>query len=113
MNLAYITHLLVLASAIKAFPLGDQSQHPGSHLDWAPCELEGLDHDLIHVPIDCAKLAVPLDYTDPHGSEELQLQLLKVNATKEPVLGSVLLNPGGPGSSGVEDVAEKGHIYDE
>ena len=113
MNFLYIAHLLLLASAIKAFPLGDQSQHQESPLEWAPCELDGLDQDSIQVPIDCAKLAVPLDYTDPNGSEELQLQLLKINATKEPFLGSVLFNPGGPGASAVEDVAEKGHIYGE
>ncbi|THC94863.1 hypothetical protein EYZ11_005664 [Aspergillus tanneri] len=51
----------------------------------------------------------------PHGDNNsertIQLQLLKVNATKEPFKGSVIFNPGGPGNSGVEEVALKGHTY--
>ncbi|GAB1216694.1 hypothetical protein ATERTT37_005912 [Aspergillus terreus] len=39
------------------------------------------------------------------------LQLVKVNATEEPVKGSVIFNPGGPGSSGVEEVVQKGPAY--
>lgn len=112
MKLLSTAQLLLLASGIGAFPLEDRSQNTVSQLKWEPCDLEGLGKDQVPNKIDCAKLKVPLDYTDPN-CDELELQLLKVNATKEPVLGSVLLNPGGPGSSGVEDVAKKGHIYDE
>ncbi|KAH6858835.1 TAP-like protein-domain-containing protein [Alternaria rosae] len=44
------------------------------------------------------KLAVPLDYTLPQSKNNtLTLNILKVKATKEPKLGSVLTNWGGPG----------------
>jgi len=44
------------------------------------------------------KLAVPLDYTLPQSKNNtLILNILKVKATKEPRLGSVLTNWGGPG----------------
>ncbi|KAI4612841.1 hypothetical protein J4E80_006896 [Alternaria sp. BMP 0032] len=44
------------------------------------------------------KLAVPLDYTLPHSNNNtLTLNILKVKATREPRLGSVLTNWGGPG----------------
>ena len=44
------------------------------------------------------KLAVPLDYTLPQSKNNtLTLNILKVNATREPKLGSVLTNWGGPG----------------
>ena len=44
------------------------------------------------------KLAVPLDYTLPQSNNNtLTLNILKVKATKEPKLGSVLTNWGGPG----------------
>ena len=44
------------------------------------------------------KLAVPLDYTLPHSNNNtLTLNILKVKATREPKLGSVLTNWGGPG----------------
>lgn len=56
---------------------------------------------------DCAHIEVPLDYTD-ETSEQLQLDLFKVNATEEPVLGSVLINFGGPGGTGVENLAAVG-----
>ena len=59
------------------------------------------------VPVQCAKLAVPLDYMDLGKSERLELDLIKINATKEPYLGSMLFNPGGPGASGVDQVATK------
>jgi hypothetical protein len=43
-------------------------------------------------------LAVPLDYTLPQSEDNtLTLNILKVNATKVPKLGSVLTNWGGPG----------------
>jgi hypothetical protein len=111
MNFLSITSLLVAAIA-KAFPHGGQNQNYGDSLSWSACDLPGFDTSSVKVPIQCANLDVPLDYTNPN-SGEIPLQLLKVNATKQPVLGSVLFNPGGPGSSAVEDVAQKGHIYDE
>ena len=52
---------------------------------------------------DCAKLSVPLDYTNPN-SEPLELSLFRVNATEEPVLGTVLINFGGPGGTGAENL---------
>lgn len=49
-------------------------------------------------PFECSKLSVPLDYTDP-DSAPLNLDLFRVKATKEPVLGTILYNPGGPGGN--------------
>ncbi|KAK6373770.1 hypothetical protein LTS17_008263 [Exophiala oligosperma] len=54
-------------------------------------------------PFDCAKLTVPLDYTNS-SRETLDLALFRVNATKKPVLGSVLINFGGPGGTGAENL---------
>lgn len=50
----------------------------------------------------CARLEVPLDYQDPDG-RTAQIALLRVTAKGEPSkrIGSILLNPGGPGFSGV------------
>ena len=52
------------------------------------------------VPYTCGTLTVPLDYSDPSSSKTLDLALAKVAATKQPKKGSILFNPGGPGSSG-------------
>jgi pimeloyl-ACP methyl ester carboxylesterase len=49
----------------------------------------------------CAKITVPLDYADPAGSD-LQLQVIRHPATSKEPLGSLVVNPGGPGASGVD-----------
>lgn len=48
--------------------------------------------------VECGTLPVPLDYTED-DSPPLELDLFRVKATQEPVLGTVLFNPGGPGGS--------------
>ena len=52
-------------------------------------------------PNQCAKLTVPIDYAHPDGAT-LKLAVLKV-AAKSPSdrIGSLVVNPGGPGGSGV------------
>lgn len=52
---------------------------------------------------DCANLVVPLDYNDSN-SQSLTLDLFRVNATAEPVLGTVLINFGGPGGTGAQNL---------
>jgi pimeloyl-ACP methyl ester carboxylesterase len=48
---------------------------------------------------ECARLEVPLDYENPDG-RTAQIALLRVPAQGEPI-GSLLLNPGGPGYAGM------------
>jgi len=50
---------------------------------------------------ECGKLSVPLDYTNSDPGS-IQLELFRVQATKEPVMGTVLINPGGPGGTAAE-----------
>lgn len=52
----------------------------------------------------CAKLAVPLDYTRPAGTQA-QIGVLRQRATGGNRIGSLLFNPGGPGASGMSLVA--------
>jgi pimeloyl-ACP methyl ester carboxylesterase len=49
----------------------------------------------------CARLSVPLDYTNPNG-RTIQLQLLRIHEQNTQPIGSLLVNPGGPGGSGIE-----------
>lgn len=49
----------------------------------------------------CAWLEVPVDYDDPAG-ETIRLAVLKVPANARSRLGSLVVNPGGPGASGVD-----------
>ncbi len=62
-------------------------------LTWSGCE-DGLT---------CAWLTVPLDYADPTGAT-IRLRVAKATATGPAAArqGSVVVNPGGPGASGVD-----------
>ena len=51
-------------------------------------------------PNQCARLTVPIDYAHPEG-DTLKLAVLKVVASGPTPLGSLVVNPGGPGGSGV------------
>lgn len=54
----------------------------------------------------CAKLTVPIDYAHPDGAT-IQLSLLKVPSTDPSKrIGSLVVNPGGPGGSGVSYAAD-------
>jgi pimeloyl-ACP methyl ester carboxylesterase len=53
--------------------------------------------------VKCAQLTVPLDYDDPSG-ETIKLAVLKVPAQGKRI-GSLVVNPGGPGASGVQYAA--------
>lgn len=51
---------------------------------------------------ECATMSVPLDYAKPDGAK-LSIKLLRVKAkTPGSRIGSLVVNPGGPGGSGVE-----------
>lgn len=50
---------------------------------------------------DCAQLPVPLDYAKPNGAQ-LRIEVIRVHYDDQPHrLGSLIVNPGGPGGSGV------------
>lgn len=77
----------------------------GQMLDWESCaDLVTSDETkFFRAPsLQCADLAVPLSYDDPTGPT-ITLKVLRKQAT-DPAnrTGSVVVNPGGPGASGVE-----------
>ncbi|MFE9684460.1 alpha/beta hydrolase [Streptomyces sp. NPDC006285] len=54
-----------------------------------------------HPTLQCASLKVPLDHTDPHG-RRVTLALSRVpHTSKKTYQGPLLVNPGGPGGSGL------------
>ena len=78
-----------------------------SGLTWQPCpELNQqitASNGIAGATFDCAHLEVPLDYTNS-SSVPLELSLFRVNATQEPKLGSILINFGGPGGTGAQNL---------
>ncbi|MFG2681969.1 alpha/beta hydrolase [Streptomyces sp. NPDC048392] len=71
---------------------------------WAACEGTEMPKDL-----QCGKVTVPLDYARPQG-ETLDVALARYRATGGS-RGSVLLNFGGPGGSGVSELALGGKEF--
>jgi pimeloyl-ACP methyl ester carboxylesterase len=65
-----------------------------SHLHWHKC-------DAYFESFLCSELAVPIDYGRP-ADGNLKLALVERPATDAPVLGDIVINPGGPGGSGVQ-----------
>ncbi|KRE60875.1 alpha/beta hydrolase [Nostocoides sp. Soil756] len=60
-------------------------------LDWQDCS-----------GAECARLTVPVDYADPSGST-IEIAVLRVPAKRASKrIGSLVVNPGGPGGSGVD-----------
>ena len=68
-----------------------------------PTKLLGLPPArLADLKFGCGTISVPQDYADPSGSQ-LRLVLLRIHdVTDTAPIGSLLVNPGGPGGSGVE-----------
>ena len=71
-------------------------------------------------PLECATAEVPRDYARPDGPK-LELALIRYRATdREHRIGSLFVNPGGPGGSGIEMIREAppaalaafGRLYD-
>jgi pimeloyl-ACP methyl ester carboxylesterase len=75
---------------------------PGSPIQWGPCPST---NPMVPIPADaeCGKLSVPVDYSKPDG-DVAQLAMIRIKATGDKI-GSLVINPGGPGESGVESAA--------
>lgn len=76
-------------------------------IEWGPCGDLGFNET---VSLSCGSLTVPLDYAEPDSGETLDLQILKVPALKQPSKGSVFFNFGGPGASGIGEMALMGNL---
>jgi pimeloyl-ACP methyl ester carboxylesterase len=85
--------------AVTAPPSPDLARFYSQHLAWSDCR----DGDR------CATLTVPLDYRRPAG-ETVRLALLQVPAAGDRI-GSLVVNPGGPGAPGTDQAAQRGGAY--
>ena len=52
----------------------------------------------------CADVHAPLDWSEPEAGETIRLRLVKQPATGGAAIGTLFVNPGGPGASGAEYV---------
>jgi len=95
-----VAKVLVLVTLIvTSCSLNRTSTHPSSTPSFSPGTIAWKD---CGGSFQCGTLQVPLDYDHP-SARTISLALLRVRARDSAKrIGSVLLNPGGPGESGIE-----------
>ncbi len=76
----------------------------GQELRWRPCDTQ-----------ECANLIVPVDYAHPDG-RTARIAVRRAGATSpvrstSPARDALVVNPGGPGTSGVEMAARAGRFF--
>ncbi|KAI1862335.1 uncharacterized protein JN550_010197 [Neoarthrinium moseri] len=102
-SLLVLPGLLHLAAASCSKQCTFDSIVPSTTLTWCPC----------YDGFFCAKLDVPLDYQNPDFARA-SVPIIKYpaasNSSFGPYQGMVLLNPGGPGGSGVNLARENGTL---
>lgn len=93
--LSLIALLVGVASVAVAAP-GNAAEQPSvPQLEWTSC----------NVVYQCATATVPLDYDDPAG-KTIELALIRKPATDaEQRIGSLFINPGGPGGANTDLVS--------
>ena len=75
---------------------------PVPEIDWHPCKAADRQG------MDCARYKVPRDYDKPNG-KHIGIKLVRIPAANQAEkLGTIFLNPGGPGGSGVDFIVGAG-----
>ena len=91
------------AATKAAVPQGLESFY-GQKVEWYDCvAAAGVEKSAEKTGFQCAKVTVPLDYSQPDG-QTIEIAMKKHLATGSVRQGTLFMNPGGPGGSGVDDV---------
>ncbi|GHH81040.1 proteinase [Kitasatospora indigofera] len=88
---------------VKPTGAADPALQPfyGQQISWAQCADDPATKKADESAAQCGKLRVPLDYANP-AADTVEVEVARFPAGKpDQRLGSLLVNPGGPGGSGV------------
>lgn len=107
-----VVALGLVAAVVFVIASRDEGSPNPSAIAWKPCPKysdavlesigvsDGAKADQLVARLECGTLDVPLDYDDP-GGRSITVALTRLPATdRDGRLGSLALNPGGPGGSG-------------
>ena len=103
---ALATAIALIALSITAYQQSKPdypktlSGYYAQEIDWKSCRQD----------FQCATLAVPIDYTKL-STGTFEIALLKYKARTSKKLGSLIVNPGGPGGSGVDYAYAAEYIF--
>ncbi|MEU4192422.1 alpha/beta fold hydrolase [Kribbella sp. NPDC026611] len=97
-----VTVPVVLASGLLVAggmtPVAAAPRTTATSISWSTCT----DPDLQSAGAECGMLPVPLDYADPGGPKiEIAVSRVKHTVPDAQAQGVMLINPGGPGGSGL------------
>ena len=99
----------LIAVSVTSSPALASTARPGSEtsgIAWGSCDPPG-------AALQCARVAVPLDWDHPNG-KQIELSVIRHLASQpNKRIGSLFMDPGGPGLSGVEFVRDNGPDLDE
>ena len=82
------------------------SSAPGGTASWSPCP--DIPQQLVGrgasgMEYDCATVSVPEDWNNPGNGKTFDIAMIRVRSqTQHDRIGSLLINPGGPGGSGID-----------
>lgn len=98
-RLAALAAAAITTTLLAAAPASAQESQHWWGIDWQPCpDTEPADQ------VDCATIDVPLDYHRPWG-ERIEIGLARRQAENpDEKIGTILMDPGGPGGSGVGSI---------
>ena len=98
------------ASASATVPAGLESFY-SQKVSWHACAKKGMAEATSgqDTGFTCAKVKVPLDYDNP-GGQTIEIAVKKRAAGGDSI-GSLFVNPGGPGGSGIDLVDEAGSYF--
>ncbi len=97
----------VLTDPLAGAPKGLEVYY-SQKLFWRSCD-EWYD-DWFDDDHECALLKVPLDYAEPRGDRG-RISVLRVPADPARRMGSLVVNPGGPGHSGMDFADVAGEVF--
>jgi pimeloyl-ACP methyl ester carboxylesterase len=104
---AAVTAVVMIAGLVSAAPALGSPSHPttagrASSINWKPCSSR-VAPELSGTGVLCAALKVPMNYSDPTGTQiTLEVSLLRHTSSKRNYQGVMLSNPGGPGAPGLD-----------